>query len=115
MKDFRIKKLSEDDWEILRDIRLDALKKHPDFFCPARNEFKFSRMDWMERLNNPNGASFALFLSDEVIGLTGIVKEGNQSDTDIAQMVASYIKEKFRRRGLTKLFYECASSGSWIC
>lgn len=106
MSAFTIRELRGDDWRALREIRLEALRAHPEFFCPSRDEEAFSELDWRARLDNPSGASFGLYHGDEIIGLTGIVYVRSQAETQSAHLVSSYIKEGFRGRGLSRLFYK---------
>ena len=107
LEQFTIKQLVAVDWMAFRDIRLESLKAHPEFFCPSRDEFAFGENDWRERLSNPNGASFGLYNgSGELIGLTGIIREGNQEKAQTAQLVSSYIRKEYRNRGLSALLYE---------
>ena len=101
MIDFEIKYLSENEWQDYKSIRLEALKKHPEYFCPSRNEAKFTEEEWRERLVNPNAAQFGLYADSELIGLTGIFREREQ-----AHLVQSYIREDYRGKGLSKLFYK---------
>ncbi len=56
-----IKRLTPDDWEGFREIRLEALKLQPESFCPSQDESKFTEQDWRTRLSNPNGATFGLY------------------------------------------------------
>lgn len=106
MNTFTIRQLTPDDWPLYRDLRLEALRKHPAFFSPSRDETKFSEPDWRERLANNNGASFGIFTEGKMIGLTGIVREGNNPASTTALLVSSYIQEQYRRTGLSKLFFE---------
>jgi RimJ/RimL family protein N-acetyltransferase len=106
MNDFTIRQFTPEDWQNYRDIRLEALKKHPAYFSPSRDETKFTEADWKERLGNKNAASFGLFSEDKVIGLTGIVREGNNPEATTAHLVSSYIREEYRRSGLSRLFFE---------
>ncbi len=102
---FSIRKLKTDDWQIMKQIRLEALRLHPHFFWPMQDEFKFTDADWKERLSNPNGTNFGLFNEkNEIIGLTGIFRD--QNDRSLAWLVASYIQAAYRRMGLTRLLYE---------
>ncbi|MBL7670926.1 MAG: GNAT family N-acetyltransferase [Bdellovibrionaceae bacterium] len=104
--EYSIRHLTPNDWQIFREIRLESLKKHPAFFSPSRDETKFSEIDWKERLSNRNSASFGLFSENKIIGLTGIVREGNNPRATKAHLVSSYIREEYRRLGLSKLFFE---------
>lgn len=102
---FSVRQLTSHDWQIVKQIRLEALRLHPNFFAPSRDEFKFTEDDWKERLSNPTSASFGVFNEkNEIIGLTGITRD--KSDPALAWLVSSYIQVPYRRMGLTRLLYE---------
>lgn len=107
MSDFKIKKFEPDDWQDYKSIRLEAIDKHPNYFCPSRDETKFSESDWKERINNPNAAAYGLYdPSGKIIGLTAVVRDGNSHSASKAQLVSSYIREEYRGNGFSRLFYE---------
>ncbi|MEQ1723200.1 MAG: GNAT family N-acetyltransferase [Pseudobdellovibrio sp.] len=110
MQDFSIRQFTSDDWQDYRDIRLEALAKHPSYFCPSQDEKKFTEATWIERINNPNSAIFGLYEHDEdIIGITGVIRENNEAGSDRALMIMSYIKGRYRKKGLSKLFYVARS------
>lgn len=102
MNEISLRQLLSGDWKIYRDIRLEALKKHPAYFSPSRDETAFSESDWRERLLNPDAATFGLFSGKDLIGISGIFREKNNSAGERAFLVGTYIQENFRRRGLSK-------------
>lgn len=106
MTTFSIKQLTSHEWETYKHIRLEALKNHPQFFCPSSDEFNFSEQDWRDRLTNETSATFGLYDNENIIGLTGIFQTNNDPNSDTALMVASYIKKEYRNKGLSKLLYE---------
>lgn len=103
MVDFTVQQLTQDDWKIYRDLRLEALTLHPEYFQPTQDEFKFKEEDWKKRLSNPDSATFGVFKGDQLIGITGIFKAPHSSE---AHLVSSYIRKDFRQMGLSRLFYE---------
>lgn len=102
---FSTRILKSDDWQTVKQIRLEALLLHPNFFAPSRDEFKFAEEDWKERLSSSSSASFGLFNGkNEIIGFTGITRD--KEDPALAWLVSSYIQASYRRMGLTRLLYE---------
>ena len=99
-----LKKFGPHDWQEYRSIRLEALAAHPHYFCPSRDETQFTEVDWQQRLNNVNACTFGLFADGELIGLTGVVRD--HTEFEKAHLVSSYIKPKYRKMGLSRLFYE---------
>ncbi|NRA65681.1 MAG: GNAT family N-acetyltransferase [Pseudobacteriovorax sp.] len=102
--DFSLINLDESNWRDFRKIRLEALKNHPDLFAPSEDETTFTQADWKARLANPNAGTFGLYSSDDIIGLTGIVVDRNDPTRGI--FIMSYIREAFRQKGLSSLFYK---------
>ncbi|MBY0518219.1 MAG: GNAT family N-acetyltransferase [Bacteriovoracaceae bacterium] len=103
---FSIRKLHSDDWALLKELRLESLRLHPNFFYPSKDETKFTEEEWRGRVSNAYSASFGLFDSSQMIGLTAVVREGADPQSSRAHFVSSYLREAYRRRGLSKLFFE---------
>lgn len=102
---FSTRKLTAEDWQIVKQIRLEALQLHSNFFAPSRDEFKFTESEWKDRLSGASSASFGVFNEkNEIIGLTGITRDND--DAGLAWLVSSYIQAPYRRMGLTRLLYE---------
>ncbi|MEK7801434.1 MAG: GNAT family protein [Pseudomonadota bacterium] len=102
----QIKRLTENDWEVFRAIRLEALQTNPSVFLKSYEiECKQPASHWMNTLQNHNVAVFALYEGDAVIGLTGAfrVREGAQDSVNFGM---SFLRPAYRRRGLSTLFYE---------
>lgn len=101
-----LRQLQVGDWEILRSIRLEALEKHPELFCPSTDERKRSAVEWQEFLQRDGFCVFGLFDGDKVIGISGIRKDRDDPSGRTALLVMSYINEFYRGCGLSRLFYE---------
>jgi len=106
MSAFSIRRLTENDWAIFRLIRLESLAKHPEYFAPSQNETKFTSQEWIERLSKTHTVFFGLFHDEVLAGLTGIMRENGDLVSDRALLMASYIKDEFRGKNLSKLFYD---------
>jgi RimJ/RimL family protein N-acetyltransferase len=106
MNGIAVRQLVPDDWELYRKIRLEALKAHPEYFSPSRDEHSFSEADWRERLENLHAATFGLFAGNEIIGLSVIVREGNNPASERAFLVGTYIRKDFRGQGLSAQFFK---------
>jgi RimJ/RimL family protein N-acetyltransferase len=100
------RQLSATDWEIYRNIRLEALKNHPAYFLPSRDETLLSDSDWRQRLGNLNAATFGLFRAKEIIGISTIATENNHPAAERALLVGTYIKKDFRRQGLSERLFQ---------
>jgi RimJ/RimL family protein N-acetyltransferase len=69
-----IRRIEPDDWKLLRDVRLRALREDPQaFLATHEQEAAFPDAQWQERASPGNGASFVAVTADEAEGLaTGI-------------------------------------------
>jgi RimJ/RimL family protein N-acetyltransferase len=101
---FTTKHLSSEDWQLFRNIRLEALKTEPGVYAASYDEMKDMEDDfWIDRLADSNWAYFGLYDGDKLVGLSGIMR--NVDDRDEAELIASYIRKEYRGKGLSKLFY----------
>lgn len=101
-----LKHLSTVDWQLYRNIRLEALRQFPHYFSPSQDETQFSPKEWQQRLNNIHTANFVLLDQKKAIGLTGIIKENLNPQSRTGILVASYIHPDYQQQGLSQLFYQ---------
>ena len=88
-----------DDWQALRDIRLEALRNAPTAFGSTyEREALRGEADWRERI--ARGGIFLAYLPEaggpEPAGLIG----GYQEDPDTVQLVSMYVRPGARGRGV---------------
>jgi RimJ/RimL family protein N-acetyltransferase len=102
----RLRQLTSVDWELLKNIRLEALASHPELFCPSSDERQRNEEDWKNFLRQDALGVFGLFDSKQIIGLTGITRDRDDPSGRTALLVMSYIKQHYRGRGLSRLFYK---------
>lgn len=101
-----IRRWLEDDWEIFKAIRLEALCAHPDVFG-ASYDVEFAKDDafWKDRLSDLSyGAVFGLYDVDKVIGLTAVFRDRNRP-LDAVFLCMSYIRPEYRKHNLSDLLY----------
>jgi RimJ/RimL family protein N-acetyltransferase len=101
-----LRQLEASDWQLLKDMRLEALVKEPRVFSGALEE-ESQRSDsvWQERVTAKDKAYFCLFSPDgECVGLTGVLKHKDQDDAVV--FLATYIRKEHRGLGLSALFYK---------
>ena len=103
---FYIQRWSVDDWQAFKAIRLEALQSKPDVFGSSyANESVQNDDFWKGRLATPDdGAVFGLYEGKDVIGLTGVFRH-RSSPENTAIFCMSFIREAYRRQGLSKLLY----------
>jgi RimJ/RimL family protein N-acetyltransferase len=107
-----IRRFDADDWEILKRIRLEAVKAHSDvFLINYEDSLKLEDNYWIETVSDHDkGAVYGLYDGDEVIGLTGVFRH-RDSPEDTAIFGMTYIREDYRGKGLSKSLYD--TSMSW--
>lgn len=101
-----LKRLTQDDWQTYRDIRLESLREEPLFFGGRIHiEEALTEADWRARLSGGRqNAVWCLCDDDTPVGLTGAVQQ--RDDPDGALLVASYIRRPYRGRGHSALYYQ---------
>ena len=93
-----IRRATEDDWQIVRDIRLSALQQAPFAFGSTyERERNFDEQTWRARLSNPDGPTFLAFEGDAVVGIDGMYTE-----EDKRILVAMWVAPGARRGGVGK-------------
>ena len=94
-----VREVVAEDWEALRDIRLEALRDAPHAFGSSHErEAAFGEADWQRRISR--GGSFLGYLPEasatEPAGLIG----GYQEDPATVELVSMYVRPKARGRGV---------------
>ena len=92
-----IAKLSPDQWESYRDLRLEALKNDPVAFGSSlEEEVGLPREIWLKRIPN---ALFAFF-QGKPVGLIVCNRENRIKTMHTAYINSMYVTEKFRGQGI---------------
>src|SRR4051812_49197783 len=103
--DYTVRKLMPLDWKIFKAMRLEAARNEPNVFVrPFAEEAQTTDEEWQARLADNSRLYLGLFDHDDMIGLSGIALHSH--DPSIGVMVASYIQNAHRGKGLSNLFYE---------
>lgn len=93
-----IRRATEDDWQILRDVRLAALQQAPFAFGSTyERERNFDEQTWRARLSNLDGPTFLAFDGDAVVGIDGLYTEEGKRI-----LVAMWVAPDARRGGVGK-------------
>jgi RimJ/RimL family protein N-acetyltransferase len=104
------RQLKASDLQDFKAIRLEALEKHKNVFgSTVEKEASYSDDQWINlwlKENCPNVASFGLFNGEELIAITAIVRTSDDPSGKTAKLCASYIKEEYRGKGLSKQLYK---------
>ena len=104
---YEIRRLVEDDWQTLREIRLQALATDPSVFgSNYARESAFAEADWRGWLAADTSAIFMLFCDDRPIGMTAISVDREDASGRTGFLWGTWLDPGHRRRGLSALFYE---------
>lgn len=110
---FTVRQFEARDWPTYKAIRLEALSRHEDKFgasFTAESAWRDSQWEYM--LGKPDQAFFGLYDGDTLIGSTGVVTDKFDKSGKGAVLIASYIREDYRGRGLSRLLY--AARIQWV-
>lgn len=95
-----IRQLLPDDFAILREIRLEALKLHPEAYSSAYEDWeKFSEDEWRAKLSAP---VFAAFDGAKPVGLIGLWPQNGARTEHRAIIVMVYVQDHMRGQGVAK-------------
>ena len=107
MGDIFLRKLEEQDWALLRVIRLRALDADPGVFSSNfKDESQNEEKDWRGQLAQKNTAIFGIFQNDQIIGMTSVSIHRDDPWQKIALLWGSWLERSCRGKGLSVLMYE---------
>lgn len=99
----KVRKLKATDAESYRDIRLQALKNHPEAFSSSYEEkvnYPISRYE--SQLNNENAHTFGAFNQNELVGVVTLIFEDKRKLKHRANIAAMYVRPECRKLGAGK-------------
>lgn len=110
----RITKLSADQWQSYRDLRLLALKTDPEAFGSSyEEEADLTESEWRSRIN----AMWFALVDDQVVGLVGLLNNENISIKHYGVVVSLWVKPEFRGGKIAKALIKSvqdAATGSGL-
>jgi GNAT superfamily N-acetyltransferase len=102
----RAERLTEDDWQTLRDIRLTALQSDGAAFGSSlERERGFKESHWRMRLRTT--PSFVVRVGDHAVGLIGVIREPG-APAEERHLVALWVDPKHRGRGVAQALLAAA-------
>ena len=88
-------KLSPDNWQKYRDIRLIALKSDPLAFASSyEQEIQFDEQIWRQNIHN---MWFAM-VNSQVVGMIGMLIIEESKNTNIGYVVSLWVSPQFQKR-----------------
>ncbi len=98
MPALELRRLSPDDAEAYREIRLESLLSSPEAFGATHEQEAAQPLDWfMDRLSRT--AVFGAFNGGELIGTAGYYRQGGTKYRHKGALVGMYVRPHARRRG----------------
>ncbi|RYM05199.1 GNAT family N-acetyltransferase [Sporolactobacillus sp. THM7-7] len=103
----RFKQLTAADAEKYREVRLEALQKHPEAFASEYGiEVKYSSSDYEQQLSRGHVVTLGTFDQEQLIGIVTLVKETLPKMEHRATLEAVYVKPEYRGQSLSKRMIE---------
>ncbi|MGJ8528657.1 N-acetyltransferase family protein [Maritalea sp.] len=97
---YSIRRLRREDAPIFRQLRLNALTKHPDAFGGSAGEYAAKSLadveKWLSDL-----VTFGAFSGDELVAIGAYFREKGEKTKHSASVVSIYTSPKARGRGLS--------------
>jgi GNAT superfamily N-acetyltransferase len=92
-----IRRLTPDDWQAFRDIRLTALADAPQAFGSSLAlEENFTEADWRRRLSQPNTMIALAFAGSAPVGIMGCYTE----ESGAPLLIAAWVNPSARGMGI---------------
>lgn len=101
-----LRRFGTGDWQVFKTLRLEALERESYFFGGRYViESALTDDEWKARLSQEGISAFwGLYDEDVCVGLTGINR--HKENMEAVVMIASYMRDDYRRKGLSDLFYK---------
>lgn len=101
----RLVQATEDDWERVKAIRLEALQTETGVYGSSyAREAAFDEPTWRAWSAGPRKAIFLLYDDETLVGVTGVM--AHWDDPTAALCIASYLRASYRGRKLSRVFYQ---------
>jgi ribosomal protein S18 acetylase RimI-like enzyme len=99
MNDITVLKLSPDEWQKYREIRLLALKSDPNAFGSSyEEEINLTESEWRKRIH----AMWFAKSDGNIVGLIGLLQRENVASKHCGYIISLWVKKEFRGRGIAK-------------
>jgi ribosomal protein S18 acetylase RimI-like enzyme len=99
-----VRRISTEELDIFRRIRLEALQCEPDAFASTYEDWlKFSDAEWRAQMIDP---IFVAFDDGQPVGLMGLKRLVPRKMSHRATLIMVYLRKEFRGRGLARELLE---------
>jgi GNAT superfamily N-acetyltransferase len=103
---FRIVEAEREHAADLLKVRLEAVQNCPVAFTTDIE--RDAKVDWVERIENPDGQIFLAYAGDKSIGMAGIYRGNSSKTKHTAGIWGVYVSADHRRAGIAKAFFDAA-------
>lgn len=112
-KNLEIRQVTAQELEIFREIRLEALKNHPEVFASGYElEKEEPDAKWLERIEKNDGRSSIIYLAfaeEQPAGMIGIFRGPFPKNRHSGTIWGVYIRPDYRNQGIaTQMLEACA-------
>ena len=102
---FAIRRLTAEDAEAYRELRLEGLSRHPGAFGASyADDARCSLSDWRARL--ATGGTFGAFRDGSLLGTAGLLRHDAEKTRHKAVLVGVYVRDGARGTGLGRALVE---------
>ncbi len=106
---FKIKHLQEQDWKLWKEIRLEALKLHPEAFGSSYEEESLWEQEKFKQGLVKNNI-FGAFIKDKLVGVAGFSIYNPQKLRHKGMLFTLYVKKESRNQGIANQLVEAVIS-----
>ncbi len=97
----QIRKITTEDWELLRAVRLEALSSSPEAFSSKHADaLKISEEEWKKQLADPHNSFFLVFDGERPVGMARLSTKQPELPTNAALIASVYVNEEMRGKGV---------------
>lgn len=96
-----IRKISVKRFEEYKNLRLNALKNHPESFSASyEEEANYSDEVFKERLSNPEHMTLGAFVDNQLVGMVKLVTYGRRKVKENGMIVSLFVLPEYRKQGI---------------
>lgn len=96
-----IRRLTADDAEAVRAVRLEGLKNHPENFGADHDDEAAHPIEWWRvRMSRPAGAGFGAWVGGELAGIISMGQEQGIKHRHQGSIGGFYVRPQYRGRGV---------------
>jgi ribosomal protein S18 acetylase RimI-like enzyme len=104
---FQFRKLTKEDFESFKNVRLEALEKEPQAFGESLEKMKKkSDLYFQKSLNKKHQVWYGVFDDEKIVGIGSIKYAKAKKFDHIAHLSGIYVNSEYRGNGLGRMLFE---------